>query len=315
MFYNIHNIVGIKSDIELYELGYFKADKINLVDIIVGKTDSNIVFKDLLSKVSINDGKAVKLGVNMLLKKSRHVLYVNLFEPLLRLVLLSKGFVLLHLAGIARNEEGILISAPPDTGKTTLVLRCLQTNEFALLSDDMIITDGETILSFPKPFTISSHTLQALFGQKPSIFFKIRSKVHSRGGRKILKSLGSTQLPVLTINALAQIIFKPPKLFPEIELARVAKPKSIFFISRDGNFEREVSEEEAVKLIDRNTREAYETPPYHQIFPGLRVKGKAYNELMQKEREITLRLLRNIRTRQIVGRCDYSWHNYILENI
>jgi len=162
----------------------------------VGSDVSEPTYQDLLCSLSIEPGKNTYLGVSKLLDMSKHVLYVNLVEPLLRLLLVPKGYALLHLACLEIDGKAIMISAPPDTGKTSLVLKCLKSSAdnnlgISLLSDDMIIASktGE-LFSFPKPFTISSHTLDSVFGMDTSLWYKIRSNVHSKGGRTAYKGMG-----------------------------------------------------------------------------------------------------------------------------
>ena len=154
----------------------------------IGNDISAPTYRDLLCSLSIEPGQNTYLGVSKLLDMSKHVLYVNLVEPLLRLLLVPKGYALLHLAVLEKDGKAIMISAPPDTGKTSLILKCLKSNVdndlgMTLLSDDMVIASekGE-LFSFPKPFTISSHTLDSVFGMKMGLWYKVRSNVHSGGG-------------------------------------------------------------------------------------------------------------------------------------
>ena len=107
----------------------------------------------------IDFSSPIVVTVNALIARSRHVLYVNLVEPILRFLIISKGHVLLHSACIATSDQNsVLLSAPPDTGKTTTVIRCIRKG-LEFLSDVMtIITPHQESLCFPKPMTISAHT-------------------------------------------------------------------------------------------------------------------------------------------------------------
>ena len=100
-----------------------------------------------------------------LLARSNHVVYTNVVEALLRFVLVNKGYMLLHSATVRLGEETIMLSAQTDTGKTGTILRLLQEHpdKSAFLSDDMTIINREgEARSFPKPLTISSHTMRAV---------------------------------------------------------------------------------------------------------------------------------------------------------
>lgn len=325
MIYNIHDIVKIESFTEILELKYFKdmsTKEVDCVDMFIGNEVSNPTYQDLLCSLSIEPGKNTYLGVSKLLDMSKHVLYVNLVEPLLRLLLVPKGFALLHLACLEKDRRGMMISAPPDTGKTSLILKCLKSNVdnnlgLSLLSDDMIIVSekGE-LFSFPKPFTISSHTLDSVFGMSTNLWYKIRSNIHSKGGRSAYKGIGKMSwLPMMSVNALAQIVFEPPKLYPEeiisVKIGKTAIPESLIFLSKEFNGEREISVKDAAQTIMANTDNAYITPPYHKIFPGLVVGGMTYEEILRREMEITENLIKNIIPMEI-GRKDYSWYEYVL---
>ena len=139
----------------------------------------------------------MELSINKLISYSRHVLYVSLIEPLLRFVFISKGYVLLHSACIGKRfDQGILISAPPDTGKTSTVLKCMEMG-FSLLSDDMtILSLPNQALCFPRPMTISSHTYRTAVASSKSgnnrqhvkgLGFRVRSMIHSKRGRKMIE--------------------------------------------------------------------------------------------------------------------------------
>lgn len=326
--YNIHDIIKLESFTELYELRYFKTDqRLNNLDMYVGDDVSETTYKELLCSLWIEPGTVpgenMYLGISNLINMSRHVLYVNLVEPLLRLLLIPKGYALLHLACLEKNGKGIMISAPPDTGKTSCILKCLKANfrhddmGLSLLSDDMVIVSKNGgLLSFPKPFTISSHTLDSVFGMNTSLWYKIRSNVHSKGGRSAYKGIGTMSwIPIMSINALAQIIFEPPKLYPEelvhVRIGKQAKPDKLVFLSDEFVGEKEISKDDAAKLILSNTDNAYKTPPYDKIFPKLRLDGMSYDDLIAEEMNITRNLIENIEP-MIIGRQDYSWYKYVL---
>ncbi len=333
MIYNIHDIIRIESFTEILELKYFKEAGKNdhnegnngCVDMCIGNDVSQPTYADLLCSLSIEPGRNTYLGVSKLLDISKHVLYVNLVEPLLRLLLVPKGYALLHLAVLEKDGKAIMVSAPPDTGKTSLVLKCLKSSSdnnlgITLLSDDMVIASekGE-LFSFPKPFTISSHTLDSVFGMETGLWYKVRSNVHSGGGRSAYKGMGKMSwLPMMSINALAQIVFEPPKLYPEeivnVKIGKKAKPESLVFLSKEFSGEKEMPRKDAAQLIRANTDNAYVTPPYDKIFPGLVVGGMTYDDILRREMEITENLIKEI-TPIEVGRKDYSWYEYVLGNL
>ena len=185
-YYNIHGIVTIASEVELPELVYFavapftrKPDltvrrgyvgdrrMINRVKAIKGP--GSFVYREHLGSMGVNfrvdlDDRIV-VTVSPLLARSKHVVYTNVVEALNRFVLVNKGYMLLHSATVQLGGETVMLSAQTDTGKTGTILRLLQEHPegTAFLSDDMtIINSSGDAWCFPKPLTISSHTLRAV---------------------------------------------------------------------------------------------------------------------------------------------------------
>ena len=84
-------------------------------------------------------------------------------EALLRFAFVDRGYVLLHAACMDVDGRGVMLSARTDTGKTGTVLKLLRTHHWRFLSDDMTIVDcAGNAKSYPKPLTISEHTLHAV---------------------------------------------------------------------------------------------------------------------------------------------------------
>lgn len=314
--YNIHGILGIESQIPLYELEFFHIDDVNSRNDVIVQTVKNgslglkrsrkafrqgktLFYKEhfeaLGAEFSIEFDDEVKVSVSRLLANSRHVLYVNVIEPLIRFLLITKGYVLLHSACLSTDDgRGILLSAMPDTGKTTTVLKCLRTGKFKLLSDDMtIITPSGYALCFPKPFTISSHTLRAigLNGDKlvKGGSLMLRSYVHSKSGRAFMRFLGKLNTPILTINALGQILVKPPKfnvteILDDVQLSNESKIDFLVFLEKADQGIIELPLKEALEKSFYNTNDAFLVPPYSEIFPYIEINGMDFNELMRMEK-------------------------------
>ncbi|MGB5089776.1 MAG: hypothetical protein WBN72_02415, partial [Nitrososphaeraceae archaeon] len=238
-YYNIHDIIKVQSDVILYELEYFKSKEFEDSDLSIKTLDSlagglrltrkimqdrstssdKILYTEHLgsagAQFSIGFGQRIEVTINKLISKSKHVLYVNLVEPLLRFLFISRGFILLHSACLDKNESGLLLSAPPDTGKTTTVLKCVK-NGFSFLSDDMtIIKLPNQALCFPKPMTISSHTFKTAISvsntHDNARSMRVRSLVHSKTGRAFMHKLAKLNVPIFTINTIGQSIVRPPK--------------------------------------------------------------------------------------------------------
>mgnify|MGYP001053770418 CR=1 FL=1 len=341
--YSIHGILDVESPVPLSELGFFEVKKTNSADIVIRPLTSKqksvgsrkiIVSNEsatysehmdsLGAKVHIGFSKnPLEVEVSRLLLKSRHVLYVNIVEPLLRLVLASKGYVLLHAACLSANRNGYLISAPPDTGKTTTILKCMKNSNFSFLSDDMTVVDRSGILyAFPKPLTISAHTFGALsrVSSRKALSLKMRGYAHCRMGRKILRLLGRLSIvSILTINALAQYVVRPPKVkitevMKHVKLGSPVGLRSMYFLTKGRSGVRPISTEEAVSRAVANSDDAFFFPPYDKIFPHLCIEGLPFNLLMARERQIIKEALSNCNC-FVVMSDDHGWSTRICRAI
>jgi dolichol-phosphate mannosyltransferase len=341
--YNIHDIVKIQSEVPLYELEYFKCDSIAGPDLLVRVSDAvparfatrrRIIkprpwdskylayFEHLGSlgaKFSIDFSDLIEINVNNLISKSRNVLYVNLVEPILRFVMISKGYILLHSACVDFKGHGLLLSAPPDTGKTTTVLKLVK-NGYAFLSDDMtIISLPNNALCYPKPMTISAHTYRTAVevsnNEAASRAMKIRSVVHSKGGRSFMHRLARYNLPIFTINAVGQMIVKPPKfkidsLLNSIKIEKSTLVKSLYFLSREGNECEILDTESALMYALDNSDDAFLFPPYQDLLDHIVVKGQSASTLLAIERQILKKFLSGINCFALKSK-HRSWYNMI----
>jgi hypothetical protein len=410
--YNVHDIVTIDSQVPLYELEYFRTEKLpgqaNLIVNVksdVGKNSGlfhvqrRIIDYDYVrenkikytehfgrfgSQFSIDFSTPVVVTVNSLIARSRYVLYVNLVEPILRFLIISKGHVLLHSACIATSDQNsMLLSALPDTGKTTTVIKCIRKG-LGFLSDDMtIITPRQESLCFPKPMTISAHTLHAAIessespdnngasdntaassspssysasnsfstiisgfeGQGETSFasrnaahsqnnnnnntnkinnhrsgLRIRSIVHSKGGRQFMRKLGNRNVPIFTINTLGQTLIRPPKFRIEdvvrqhVKIVPKASVGSFFFLER-GSGEEIVSigKQEALTKAIENSDDAFLFPPYKDILRYLNINGASASDLLLQEKNMIEKLLETIDTKVIKSE-SRSWYKAVLDH-
>jgi len=164
----------------------------------------------------IDLGSTIEVTVGPLLARSPHVVYTNILEALLRFVVADRGRMLLHSACIELDGHGIMLSARTDTGKTGTILRLLREQGGRFLSDDMTIIDENAgALAFPKPLTISHHTLRAVEASdlSPAEWRRLRlqSRLHSKDGRSLALILSRYNMPIMGINSITQIMVPPPK--------------------------------------------------------------------------------------------------------
>lgn len=230
--------------------------------------------------IDIQNKNLIEVTAAAILRFSPHVLYTNLIEPILRWNFVEKGYALVHGACIASGNRAYLVSARTDTGKTTTVLRILDRQAHrrsgpTFLADDLtLITADGGVRAYPKPLTISAHTVAAITAPVLTRFERIallvQSQVHSRAGRRLAFWLMRSNLPLATINTYIQLLVPPPKfpverLVPGVIITQQAKLAGLFIIERGKDGERLVENQEAIEILLRNCDDAYGFPPYHQL--------------------------------------------------
>ncbi len=314
--YDVHGIVRITSTVHLPELAAFNVAHAVEPDIVITRRaigggprlhtstvkgpDGVIRYREHFGALSaafdVRIGERVDLDANWLLTWSHHVLYTNMVEPLLRFFLVSRGYVLLHCAAVDAERGAIIMSAQTDTGKTSTVLRLLMQRSWGFISDDMaILTPAGEILSYPKPMTLSSHTMSAVNDQAlpraDRFMLAIRSRVHSKSGRSAGHALGRLNVPIVTINSWVQLIVPPPKYHVQslidCDLTDRAPIDSVVVMERGTP---PLAEEPALGwTIDRlleNTDDAYTFPPFATLAPLIAFGELDYPALRKREQEL-----------------------------
>jgi dolichol-phosphate mannosyltransferase len=316
--YDVHGIIHIQSQVNLPELAAFNVRDAVTPDLIVRRRwiggwprfrarttdDAGTIryrehFGALSAAFDVRQPKTstepIELDANWLLTWSHHVLYTNMVEPLLRFALVARGYVLLHCAAIAAPAGAIVLSAQTDTGKTSTVLRLLMHHNWGFLSDDMAIVGPDaTVYGYPKPMTLSSHTMGAVNEQRlpfaDRFMLAIRSRVHSKEGRSIGHMLGRFNLPIVTINAWVQLVVPPPKYHVQslldCELADRARLDTVVLMERGDALSEEPSQAFTLDRLLENTDDAYTFPPFASFAPALVLGGLDHDALRERERSV-----------------------------
>ena len=337
--YNIHDILQVASMFQLPELEYFRVpDLTGEPDIrlrlerrrrerrrkdnrsphhISGdkrrssqrRFGNNIHYDEGLGRlgfeVTIAYKDRVEVAVSPILRLSLHVLYTNVIEPILRWMLVRKGYALVHAACISAGGRAVLVTARTDTGKTSTILRAVENYACSFLSDDMTIVSREgEVMSYPKPLTISNHTLNAVNGGSSlslpqRLALQLQSRLHSKSGRHVGLKLSKTKLPAATMNTIVQMLIPPPKymvhqLIPQAKYADAATLSHAVIIERGPEFEEALRHDQAVEVFVRNAEDAYGFPPY----PILATSLSTWNEqdLHPQEQAIVAEALKEIPT-------------------
>jgi putative flippase GtrA len=327
--YNIHNIIQVASMFELPELEYFRVPALTAdPDIRVRlerrrkerrkasrnggvprRAQDNIHYAESLGRhgfeVTISNKNTVEVAVSPILRYSLHVLYTNVVEPILRWTFVRKGYALVHAACVSFDGQAVLVTARTDTGKTSTILRTVDNYACSFLSDDMTIVskDGH-VMSYPKPLTISNHTLSAVNANSSlkwweRIALQFQSRLHSKGGRKVGMDLSKSKLPAATMNAIVQMIVPPPKymvhrLIPKVTYADESQLAGAVIIERGPEFQEFLVHEQAVDTFVKNGEDAYGFPPYPILADALSKWQE--HDLHPDEQAIVAQALKGIRT-------------------
>jgi len=292
--YNIHDIIAVESDKALPELEKFLARSVLGLPTICVRVASlhhtplgeSLDLTGDVPVVSYRErmgfGMSLTMGINTtdvvvtpFVAKSPHVMYTNVVEPILRWRLVESGFALVHAACFADGDDAYLITALTDTGKTTTMLKVLDRSDLKFVSDDLIILAGDgAVRAFPKPLTISAHTVHALhntmLNKRERITLVPQSRVHSREGRRLAFLLTKYRLPVASINALIQRIVPPPKYHVErlvrgVRIANEATARGMFIIQRGGSGEEIMDSSDSLRTLLANCDDAFGFPPYSSL--------------------------------------------------
>lgn len=289
--YDIHGIITVVSDAALPELAAFRvpgpierptirlridqphADGADRADHQIRYTEWT-GWHGFGIEITYRDG--IEVNAAPLLEHSPHVLYTNVVEPILRWTFVQHGYALVHGACLARDGAAVLVTARTDTGKTTTVLRTLDAQpNLTFLSDDLtLLAPDGTVLMYPKPLTISRHTLVAvhtpLLTRRERIGLFFQSRLHSRSGRRCGLLLTRSKLPMATTNAIIQRLVPPPKypvqrLVPHARLTPTASLAGLIVIERGGAGAVQLGTAEAVEILMSNSEDSYGFPPYDTI--------------------------------------------------
>lgn len=334
--YDVHGIVRVRSEVRLPELDHFYSPEMRErpdVSVRVGSLqaapsrsrkdtesdDNNFQYRESVGMlgfwVEMSRGQFMDVVASPLLKRSPHVLYTNVIEPILRWTLVQKGYALVHCACVAANGKSVLITARTDTGKTTTILRLLSHEPFEFMSDDMVILgrDGR-VFCYPKPLTISRHTLGAVNGASLSFWERltlhVQSRIHSKSGRQTALTLARAPLPMATINTIAQILVPPPKypiqrLIPGVRGRKESRICHMVVIELGPDHQASLDPEEAEETLMRNCEDAYGFPPYPALERFLPVCDGV--DLRVLEREIISSGLRGCDTTLIRSQTRSWW--------
>lgn len=187
--------------------------------------------------------------------------------------LIEHGYVPLHCSAISYDGEGILIFAPPDTGKTITAFSSLDYG-FKFLSEDIAITDGRYVYGCPFTATYRDFANNGWIS-------KTRHKLRSQ----------SSLIGYFIKPALAENVFE---LLGEKKIDKMARIKTIYILDQGKQNLEELNNKETVRRISILNRHEfyYFKNPFLLAYSNFN-KDLNLNKLMEREKQVISKIVSN----------------------
>jgi len=191
---------------------------------------------------------------------------------ILRLKLIEEGFIPLHASAFSYGENGTIIFAPSNTGKTVCVLHAVN-HGCKFLSEDISVTDGRRVWGCPSTLTfIDSANL--------------------KGFSRILQELYKN-IPITRPYLREKISINVDNILGKEKIASKAMIKRIIVLARgkEKNIQQ-LDENEASNIILNLNRAEF--PYWNPLLFALQFFGKIdIKECMKKEEDIVEKMVFN----------------------
>jgi hypothetical protein len=228
-----------------------------------------------------------------------------LIKAMIQIILLQKRHTLIHAAGLARRNQGILLSALSNTGKTYTALTLAKFHDFEFLSDDMtIVSEKGMASSYPIPLSINDDYVEH-FNLKLTPFERFSMNVKDNYIFKI---------------PWFRLLFEPfDYAVSRLNLTIPKRPipiKTIFLMERGENSVERISKEVAFNKLWMNNRmnlmfyEIRELVAYSYVYNSLNL-----DELLSASKMILFSILEHVDEIIMIKRNDKRFELAILDNI
>lgn len=175
VYYNIHNIIGVDSNIEVLPK-YFKSKLKGRkrVDLVIRKGEFRFDKRkyermglkfyggegNLYLEYKIYGKPIQRLLIKNLTGKTEFYYtsvtdrifdVTGIINMLLEIKLLQKGYAMIHSAGVSKDGKGYLFSGWSETGKSSTVFGLAKRKDIKMLGDDFVIlSKGGKVFSYPE---------------------------------------------------------------------------------------------------------------------------------------------------------------------
>jgi len=266
-YFNIHNVkICIEGEGGLYDYFLFQyrqfqvesiEDSLLVIELNIVKTIAPLIsakepkehLSNGISFFSIEDGfvwevkKQAIIFPAFFLTANKNLLIANgdfpkmhfntIFDFLLRIYFIRKGYVLVHAACVSLNNKGVLLPAWKSVGKTELALKLVESG-FSFLGDDKVWLNKENkVLSYPRYVVIKESNAESFVDVTGKMYLfkkKIKSKLllDERNGKIFM-----------FYNAVISKLIKLPvfhlpieKLYPNSKTIKSVKLSSVFYLTK-----------------------------------------------------------------------------------
>lgn len=307
-YYSIHDIIGIKTNMDLPIPDYFKTKKklsdpdieVLLKNLRFSRPKGNEMLRcdyyfwkkkttlffdyDLLNgRLQMSDilGGARIVCTRNFKRFCSDIGWKNLLETIILIKLIQKGSTFIQSGCLSYlGKYAVLISGLPDLGKTSTVLSLLDGKKFRFMSDDLtIIKKDGSAYSYPREANVSAHTSTGYLPH-PQGYLK----------RKLFKSRA---ISLFTEKILRRATTRRMKI-PD-ELINDKSPiEKIFLLGgyeKSGTIKR-ISKKEAIKAIMTSTI-ASESPIHGSLDLYCYSFGIDLFDVLKKRREILENAIKN----------------------
>lgn len=292
LYYDIHGLLTVASQIPLNDLGHFQVpappDRIDLqlrVDRhgTPSRVPAAVCYDEQLGRfgfgLTVLPGEYSEIIVSPLLESSPSFLYTNVVEPVLRWMFIGRGFSLARAGGIQMvggNDAtpALLITGQPDMSYG--LSRLCEKGDYGFMGDDRVLLGRDRrVYSFPKPVTANREMLpDEVRTPQASVALRLQRLLYSRPIRHLGLFLGERHLPAATVNTYLQRIIPQPKYPFDLLVANAsygdrATPATLIFQERGDGTIAPLALEKAVDHLLEPGERAFGFRPYPLLIDEL----------------------------------------------
>lgn len=219
----------------------------------------------------------------------KHGDIIHLFEILLSLKFVQKDHALVHTGCLNVDGKAALITALPDTGKTSTTLSLLDGERVRFMSDDLAIinADGE-VYSYPRKVNISPYTLIGELMQRSTDPVS-----------RIKRRLANSRLEIL-FGTVFSISMGDRKEVPREYIDDKSTLETCFIISGGNEEVYEITDlEERVRKVLVNTLELYDPFKIYTLNFYYHLFDYDVFEHIDRKREIVRGALEDVETYEV----------------